>query len=175
MTLERHVTAPETQQGHYAGAVTRLAAFALDQATVTALFAAGSALLTWTLSLVTNARIDVTDWPLLSGAAYALWWIVYFAYPWATSGKSFGMSVLGIRVVSRDGSPCGAGQALRRVFGLVLGFLTLGIGFIGILTGVEHRGIQDVVARTAVVYGWDARGARLRFLAREQARAGSHA
>lgn len=169
MTLERDLGAPETQQGHYAGPVTRLAAFALDQATVTALFAVGSAVLTWSLSLVTDARIDVTEFPVLSGVVYTLWWIVYFAYPWGTSGKSFGMAVLGIRVVSRDGSPCSGGQAILRVLGLVLSFLTLGLGFVGIVVGREHRGLQDVVAGTAVVYAWDARGARLRFLAREQA------
>jgi phage shock protein PspC (stress-responsive transcriptional regulator) len=33
--------------------------------------------------------------------------------------------------------------------------------------GREHRALHDVIAGTAVVYGWDARAARLRFLARE--------
>ena len=31
----------------------------------------------------------------------------------------------------------------------------------------EHRALHDLIAGTAVVYAWDARAARLRFLARE--------
>jgi hypothetical protein len=31
----------------------------------------------------------------------------------------------------------------------------------------EHRALHDLIAGTAVIYSWDARAARLRFLARE--------
>jgi hypothetical protein len=48
-----------------------------------------------------------------------------------------------------------------------LGFLTLGLGFLGILVQREHRAVYDLIAGTAVVYAWDARAARLRFLARQ--------
>ncbi len=49
---------------------------------------------------------------------------------------------------------------------LVLSLLTFGIGLIGIVIGREHRGLQDVLVGSVVVYDWDARVARLRFLAR---------
>jgi hypothetical protein len=49
---------------------------------------------------------------------------------------------------------------------LLLTFFTFGIGFVGIVIGKAHRGLQDVIAGTVVVYDWDARTARLRFLAR---------
>jgi hypothetical protein len=42
-----------------------------------------------------------------------------------------------------------------------------GLGFAGILVQHEHRALHDLIAGTAVVYAWDARAARLRFLARE--------
>ena len=48
-----------------------------------------------------------------------------------------------------------------------LGFLTLGLGFLGILVQREHRALYDLIAGTAVVYAWDAQAARLRFLARQ--------
>jgi hypothetical protein len=48
-----------------------------------------------------------------------------------------------------------------------LGFLTLGLGFLGILVQREHRALYDLITGTAVVYAWDARAARLRFLARQ--------
>ena len=43
-----------------------------------------------------------------------LWLFVYYAYPWATSGKTFGMAVLGIRVVTAQGAPAGARNAVVR-------------------------------------------------------------
>jgi uncharacterized RDD family membrane protein YckC len=48
-----------------------------------------------------------------------------------------------------------------------LSFLLLGLGFLGILVQRERRALHDLIAGTAVVYSWDARAARLRFLARE--------
>ena len=48
-----------------------------------------------------------------------------------------------------------------------LSILLFGLGFLGILIGRQHRALHDVIAGTAVVYSWDARAARLRFLARE--------
>ena len=47
-----------------------------------------------------------------------------------------------------------------------LGFITFGLGFIGVITNREHQALYDRIAKTTVVYDWDARGARLRFLAR---------
>ena len=38
---------------------------------------------------------------------------------------------------------------------------------LGILVQREHRALQDLIAGSAVIYAWDARAARLRFLARE--------
>jgi AcrR family transcriptional regulator len=46
-----------------------------------------------------------------------------------------------------------------------LSFLLFGLGFLGILVQREHRALHDLIAGSAVVYAWDARAARLRFLA----------
>ena len=48
-----------------------------------------------------------------------------------------------------------------------LSFLLMGAGFLGILVQREHRALHDLIAGTAVIYAWDARAARLRFLARQ--------
>lgn len=158
----------ESQQGHYAGAVTRLVAFVLDQAVATGLFAVGTAAVAWILSLVTG---DAVNWDPSAGVTsvvFLLWLFAYYAYPWSVSGKTLGMAVLGIRVVLRDGAPLRPSNAVTRTLALPLSFLTLGIGFVPIITGRERRALHDRIAGTAVVYGWDARGARLRFLARQQ-------
>jgi uncharacterized RDD family membrane protein YckC len=47
---------------------------------------------------------------------------------------------------------------------LPFSLLFLGLGFAGILLGDRRRALHDVIAGTAVIYSWDARAARLRFL-----------
>jgi uncharacterized RDD family membrane protein YckC len=155
-----------TQQGHYAGPVTRAGAFVLDQTVVGGSFALAAALLAWTWDLMTAEEVSPSVSPWLTLAVFSVWWFLYYAYPWATSGKTLGMALLGIRVVRRDGAPARPRDALIRPLGLALSLASLGVGFIGVLIGREHRGLHDVVAGTVVVYDWDARGARLRFLAR---------
>lgn len=155
------------QQGHYAGAVTRLAAFAIDQSVATGAFAVTTAVVSWALQLVTSGEVSWDPDPLVTGIVYVGWLFLYYAYPWAVSGKTFGMAVLGIRVVGKDGSPAGPRRAALRTVALPLSFATLGLGFVPIITGRHRRALHDAIAGTAVVYSWDARAARLRFLARQ--------
>ncbi len=168
LTAGHDPTIAITRQGHYAGAATRLAAFAIDQTALTAAFAAGSAVVAWALALVTSDEIKWNPNAVISGLAYVFWWFLYFAYPWAMSGKTIGMALLGIRVVRSDGASASPGNAVRRALALPLSFLTLGIGFVPIIIGRHRRALHDKLANTAVVYSWDARGARWRFLARQQ-------
>ncbi len=76
------------------------------------------------------------------------------------------MAFFGVRVVSEDGSYTSGRQAVIRTLALPLSFLLLGLGFVGILVGDRRRALHDVIAGTAVIYSWDARAARLRFLSR---------
>jgi uncharacterized RDD family membrane protein YckC len=92
---------------------------------------------------------------------------LYFAYPWAVSGQTPGMAVLGIRVVRADGTVLPPSHAIVRTLAFPLSFLLCGLGFLGILVQREHRALHDLIADTAVIYSWDARAARLRFLARQ--------
>lgn len=156
-----------TQQGHYAGAVTRLAAYGVDIGLATAVFSVGAAVLVWTVSLVTHGDLDVSLATWVTVGAYAIWLFLYFAYPWSVSGKTAGMALVGIKVVTAEGAPCGSRHAAVRTLALPLSFLTLGIGFLPIVFGRHRRALHDRIAGTAVVYAWDARAARWRFLARQ--------
>ena len=98
--------------------------------------------------------------------AYAAWAFVYFAYSWAASGRTAGMAMFGVRVVRDDGTDASGRRAVVRTLALPLSFLFLGLGFTGILLGDRRRALHDVIAGTAVIYSWDARAARLRFLSR---------
>jgi uncharacterized RDD family membrane protein YckC len=157
----------EGRQGHYAGAVSRLVAFAADVGASWGLFTVGAAALTFSIQLVTGSSFSLQSHQIASLVSAIIWEFLYFSYQWALSGKTIGMAVLGIRVVATDGSPIGGRQAVIRTLALPLSFLILGLGFVGILTNRDRHALHDRLARTAVVYSWDARAARLRWLARQ--------
>jgi len=156
----RHADAALSQQGHYAGAATRLAAFVVDQALSGALFAMGTAVVAWVVALVTHGEVQVNLPIWAIGGFYLAWILAYFAYPWAVSGKSPGMALLGIRVVRADGSPAEGRHAVLRVLTLPLSFITLGT--LRAILLAATAGAARSVAGTAVVYAWTP-GARWRF------------
>lgn len=152
--------------GHYAGPVSRAAAFAADVA-ISALLLAGSLRVVAALAdLVLRKELDPSDAPQLVGWAILVGWLfLYYFVSWSVAGKTVGMALLGLRVVRRAGSRLDKGHAFIRTVTFPLSFLFLGLGFVGIVIGREHRAFHDVVADTTVVYDWDARAARLRILA----------
>jgi uncharacterized RDD family membrane protein YckC len=155
-------------QGQYAGAASRFLAYALDLVVSTALFTLAVAGVSFVVETVTRHSIV---WTAGSGAAstavFVVWQFFYFGYSWAASGKTFGMYVLGIRVVRADGATAEPWRGILRALVFPLSFLLLGLGFAGILVQREHQALHDLIAGTVVIYAWDARAARLRFLARE--------
>jgi uncharacterized RDD family membrane protein YckC len=155
------------RQGHYAGAVSRLVAFAADVGASWGLFTLAAAALSFSIQLVSGTNFSLTDYQVASLVAAVVWEFVYFAYQWSLSGKTIGMALLGIRVVRTDGSAIGPRQAVVRTLTLPLSFLLLGLGFLGILTNRNRYALHDRLAGTAVVYSWDARAARLRWLAKQ--------
>jgi uncharacterized RDD family membrane protein YckC len=156
--------------GHYAGAWSRLAAYVIDAVLVGALYSVVTAAVVWILELIVSENVDASDLgTVASSILLTLWSFLYFAVPWAVSGRTPGMLVLGLRVVRRDGSPLDVGHAFLRALVFPLSFIPLGLGLIGIVVGREHRALHDVLARTTVVYAWDAQRARLRRLARARA------
>jgi uncharacterized RDD family membrane protein YckC len=157
----------EGRQGHYAGGVTRLLAFAADVGASWGLFTLGAAAIGFAIQLVTGHTYRLANYQLISAIALVLWEFVYFAYQWSLAGRTIGMAVLGIQVVKTDGTPIGVRQAVIRTLVLPFSFLFLGLGLVGILLTRDRHAFHDRVAGTAVVYSWDARAARLRWLARQ--------
>ncbi|HEY4396511.1 MAG TPA: RDD family protein [Acidimicrobiia bacterium] len=152
--------------GHYAGVVTRIASYAIDAFLVSALFSIVTAGVFWLLDLVTGQSYDASDaGSALGGLLFLVWIFLYFWVPMAAWGRTLGMAIMGLELVRRDGERAGAGRVAIRVVTFPISVLLLGLGFIGILFGREHRALHDVFAGTTIVYAWDARAARLRFLA----------
>ena len=157
-------------EGHYAGAVTRLGAAATDVALSLALFALGSAFVSWLVDIFFRVRLE-TDHRGSWGWAVALvvWEFVYYWYCLSLAGKTPGCSLVGLRVVKDTGEDLDRWHAAIRVIFFPFSFLFFGAGFLGIVLGRRRRAFHDVVAGTGVVYDWDARAARLRFLAKRPA------
>jgi uncharacterized RDD family membrane protein YckC len=156
-----------TAQGHYAGSVSRFLAFVLDVAASYGVFALALAGISYAVQLVTGEQVSWNRQNVVVTVLFVAWEFFYFGYSWAMSGRTFGMAVLGIRVVRADGSAIDPWRGVVRALVFPLSFLLFGLGFLGILVQRERRALHDLIAGTAVVYSWDARAARLRFLARE--------
>jgi uncharacterized RDD family membrane protein YckC len=156
-----------TAQGNYAGSVSRFVAYAIDLLASTAVFALALAAISYVVKIVTGKQVSWNRQDILVVIFYVAWEFFYFGYSWAVSGRTFGMAVLGIQVVRADGAPAEPRRGVVRALVFPLSFLLLGLGFLGILVQRERRALHDLIAGTAVIYAWDARAARLRFLARE--------
>ena len=160
----------QSLSGHYAGPVTRIAAYAIDAFASVASYGVLLSLIAFLWQLV--ARKDLTlpaENSLLWLVGLGLWIFVYFAGGWAVAGKTPGMAILGLRVVNRHGDDIRPHQAIVRALTFPLGALLLGLGYIGVFIGRERRALHDVCAGTTVVYDWDARAARWRLLSRQAA------
>jgi uncharacterized RDD family membrane protein YckC len=153
-------------QGQSAGICTRLVAFGFDVLAVIFVYVLFVSVVEFFVGVLSGHQFKLSGFPVASWLLLIVWAIFYCAYPVAAGGRTFGMAVTGLRVVLPDGRPVGGREALVRVLALPLSFLTLGIGFLLILLREDGRALQDLIGGTAVVYGWDARAARLRFLAR---------
>ena len=156
-----------TAQGDYAGAVSRFVAYAIDLFITSAVFTLALAGISYVVEIVTGKSVSWNRQDILVVVLYVAWQFFYFGYSWAVSGRTFGMAVLGVVVVRADGAVAEPRRGVIRSLVFPLSFLLLGLGFLGILVQRERRALHDLIAGTAVVYAWDARAARLRFLARE--------
>jgi uncharacterized RDD family membrane protein YckC len=141
-----------SMQGRYAGSVSRFLAYVIDVAVSSGLFALGLAATSFVAQVVTGHSITWNRSDVVVAIIYAVWVFFYFGYSWAASGRTLGMAILGVRVVRADGAVLDPWR---------------GLGFLGILVQREHRALHDLIAGSAVIYAWDARAARLRFLARK--------
>ncbi|MGA9162262.1 MAG: RDD family protein [Actinomycetota bacterium] len=100
-------------------------------------------------------------WPEISALNLgALGWILLIAYltiGWANTGRTFGKNVLGLRVVSSDGSGLPLWRSLARAVLCAL----FPIGLFWSAVSRRSESIQDLIVRTTVVYDWGPKLPRL--------------
>lgn len=74
----------------------------------------------------------------------------YFWVAWATTGRTYGDLVMGLRVVNWQGEKMHwTGALARAVFCVVFA-----VGLFWVLISGANRSVQDVVLRTSVIYDW---------------------
>jgi uncharacterized RDD family membrane protein YckC len=135
-----------------AGAVTRALAFALDGVVVNLGFSGMAALAALIASAFTGNGHGVSGWVLAFGtAAWAALGAVYLVAFWSLAGQTPGMRFFGIRL-GEDGERLPLGVSLKRLAGMVLAAIPLGLGFLGVLTDDRRRGWQDRLAGVDVLY-----------------------
>jgi uncharacterized RDD family membrane protein YckC len=99
-----------------------------------------------------NGTVHNVGWyvaSIIAIAAYFLYWVVL---PYGHRGQTFGMRLMRIHVIGKDGSKASMLQLFGRwVFLLIDGLLLGLVGFIVILCSRQRQRIGDHVARTVVV------------------------
>jgi uncharacterized RDD family membrane protein YckC len=156
-----------SRQGNYAGAISRLVALAADVVIAWWALLAILAGVNVAITLVLGHGLKWSSYRIPAVVTVAVWYPLYFAYQWALSGKTLAMALFGVRVVTAEGRPITARQAIARIIVLPFSIALFGLGIIGVVLRTDHRGWHDRAARTCVVYDWDAKAARLRWLARK--------
>lgn len=140
-------------RSHRAGAVSRTIAMVIDGALLNAAFLALSGVITLVASLAFGAGGEASAPAIVIGAgAWAAAGSLYLISFWTLAGQTPGMRFVRIQLDSEDGRRIGFRRAARRLLGLVLAILPLGLGLLGVVFSEQRRGWQDRFAGTEVVY-----------------------
>jgi len=150
-TVRRLPAGAREHQGHRAGIVTRTLAMFVDIAVVVGVLV--GLWLTWAVVRFLRSPVSFT-WPapswLVVVTTFDVLAIAYLAIAWATSGRTFGGVLLGVRVVSYRGRRMRPSGALLRALFCV--FFPVGLFWVAV--SPSNRSVQDVVLRTSAVYDW---------------------
>jgi len=95
-----------------------------------------------------SIQVTVIGGLLISGA--------YFVLFWTLGGLTPGKALMGLRMVTRDGRRLSLMRSAVRLFGYLVSLLLYGLGFWWIALDNWREGWHDKMARTAVIYAWDA-------------------
>lgn len=166
--------AEKDMQGQYAGFISRATGLVIDIAVVFLTIVSVSWLTHGALSMV---GINVDNCPVAAPsfsfafaqtvacrtsqvlliAFAALTPSMYFILFWSLGGQTIGDYMVGVKIVRTDGGDVGFIRALIRWLAFLLCVLTIGIGFLWVIVDDRREGWHDKLARTCVVYAWQAR------------------
>jgi uncharacterized RDD family membrane protein YckC len=143
------------EPGDYAGVVSRGVAFTVDATIALLICTVGFQLVVAALATVGAARMWEGDGAAALSYVLALP-VVFGAYCagfWTLLGRTPGMMLLGLRVVTVDGDRPGARRSIIRAVGYWVSAILL-LGFAWIAVDRRSQGFHDKLAGTFVVYDW---------------------
>ncbi len=143
---ERDVTHP------FAGIVTRGVAIAIDGGAAGALFALFAIGVSGALAALGFADVGTLPSVLGTSAVWLAFVVGYFVVCWSTTGQTIGMRMMGIRLVTRTGSPPNVCRSTLRYFAQFPSILLLFGGVIMVMFHRQRRALHDVIAGTFVIY-----------------------
>ena len=150
-----------TVSGQYAGPLGRLLAFGLDAALMFALFALGVAGIDLLLGVFFDTTLAGRGDTLWSVVAVVAWAFLYVTTTTVLTGRTPGKGIVELRVVTAAGLTVTPGRVLLRTAMIPVAVIPLGLGLVPIVVSRTRRGLQDLVAGTAVVYDWGDRPATM--------------
>jgi uncharacterized RDD family membrane protein YckC len=143
--------AARAYQGRRAGAVSRTIASVVDLLVVVGILAAVYGITAGIAFLLHPRSFHI---PVGFGWSIPVIGFVivvpYLTFTWHATGRSYGDTLLGLRVVNRGGGPLRFSVALLRAVLCVL----FPIGLFWVVVSRANRSVQDIVLRTSVVYDW---------------------
>lgn len=163
---------PDSLQGYYAGFASRAVAIIIDYAFILVIgfivllaldifidLAAVQRFIQWLNSLLPGIDRLFSE---LTGARFGavfmlVWQYLYFVFLFSTTGQTVGKAIMGLRVVTIDGQRMGVKRSFVRTLCYALSLAPLGLGFLWVLGEDRRRAWHDKIARTYVLYVWDAR------------------
>jgi uncharacterized RDD family membrane protein YckC len=92
-----------------------------------------------------------------SSLLYFFFFFLYNAFFWSFSGHTPGKYIMGLKVISQDGQKISFIKAIIRYLGYFISIIPFGFGFIWIIFDSKRMAFHDKIAKTYVVYMWDAR------------------
>jgi len=136
----------------YPGIVTRAVAFGIDVVIINVIAFTVTVGVGLAIAAITPGKTTVhTPAILATAAGWLTFGALYLVVLWTLVGRTPGMRLLGIHLTCADGGRVTFWCAVRRLVGMVLSFLTLGLGFLLMLVDDRGRALQDRVGGTLVV------------------------
>jgi uncharacterized RDD family membrane protein YckC len=130
--------------------LSRLLAYLIDSFVVFSGAGLMTTIIVGSINVVLEADLQ-WDWRagVLGLVAFSVWFLLYFWAGVAISGRTPGMSVLGIKVVEKEGTPVRPRHAAIRALVMPISIATV-VGVLGIVFDARQRALHDVAAKTAV-------------------------
>jgi uncharacterized RDD family membrane protein YckC len=91
-------------------------------------------------------------WLLATAIALVVYLWYWVLRPHSRNGQTFGMQLLGLRIISKDGGPANMAQYFIRAILLIIDTLVFGlVGLITMMASRFHQRVGDHAARTLVI------------------------